>query len=488
MPIVNGYWMPTLSDKQAQIVNCRKRFLLVSGPKKSGKTIGCTHALVRHAVETDRGRIAIFARTTKLATDGGVWQDLIGLSIPEWINGDTGLKWVTPPKIDGSTRQHYTEISNRVGNKTRFVLNSLDFDGNIEEVIRGKRYSMIYFNEFSNFRSRHVFDIAIDQLRCVHLPFEAHQFMADTNPSDEGEESWIYKLWWGERSMENHPDVAFRNDLEVIEVMIEDNPFLNDRERDSLIATFRHDPDVYNRYIKGIWTTSSADSHFSDVFRPELHIVGDTSSIYEAEWEILLPEDNCQDLITGWDIGSINHAIHIIEPATIEGRIVFKVLDEIVLIGQKLGLGDVTQMVMDRMDYWEGVIGRPVNWRHWSDKSAFDSFRPIAELYDYAFISKFSDGRIDLRAAPKFNNSVPKRVDTLRRLLFEDRLLVSAKCLKTIAMFRGLKKGDKRSNYLDRISPLKHPFDSLSYPLLSESPHDLEAGVGPKVGRMVTMT
>lgn len=485
MPIIDGYWNPLLSPKQAKIASCRKRYHLVSGPKKSGKTLGCCHRVIRHAFETDRARVGLFTKTTKVAKDGGVWTDLTEIVLPEWINGNIGLELVTPPRVDGQTRQLYFEILNQHGTKSRISLNSLDYDLDIEAVIRGKRYSMIYFNELSNFKNRKVFDVSIDQLRCVHLGYDDHQWLADCNPADEGEESWIYKIFYVERTDEGHPDIAFRNDLELTEVMIEDNPFLNDRERANLYATFRHDPDLFNRYIRGLWTTGTSDSHFADVFRPEIHVIGDTTHMREEEWEVLLPSESCTELITGSDIGSINHSIHIIAPTVIEGKISYDVIDEIVLIGEKIGLGDLTDIWMEKMAYWEKFLGHPIHWRHWSDKSAFDSYRPMAELYDYTFIHKHSGGKIMLQAAPKFPESVRKRVDVVRRLLFSDRLLISAKCTKTISMLRSLKKG-KNTEYVDRGSIHKHPFDSLSYALLAEAPSDLiPEDLGPRKGRLV---
>lgn len=487
MPIIDGYWHPNLSIKQAHIASCRKRYHLVSGPKKSGKTIGCCHRVIRHAFETDRARVGVFTKTIKVAKDGGVWTDLVDIALPEWIAGNIGLELVTGPKVDGQTRQVYFEILNKFKTKSRIVLNSLDYDKDIEAAIRGKRYSMIYFNELSNFRDRIVFDISIDQLRCVHLGYDDHQWLADCNPADDGEESWIYKLFYIERADEGHADPTFRNDIELTEVMIEDNPFLNDRERTNLYATFRHDPDLFDRYIKGLWVTATRDSHFTDVFRPEFHIIGDATHMREEEWDVLLPSEGCADLISGSDIGSINHSFHIIEPLLVDGKITYNVIDELVLIGEKVGLGDLTDMFMEKMDYWESFLGRPVLWRHWSDKSAFDSFRPMAELYDQQFIHKYSDGRISLQAAPKFPESVRRRVDVIRRLLFAERLLVSAKCIRTISMLRSLKRG-KGASFVDRSSIHKHPFDSLSYALLAEAPADLEPErVEPRSGKLILM-
>lgn len=487
MPIINGYWNPPLSPKQAQLVNSRSRYLLASGPKRSGKSLGNLHRMVKLAFETDRARWAVFSKTIKEAKEGGVWSDLTDIVLPDWLNANIGMDLVTPPKVDGQSRQLYLEISNRHGNRSRIALNSLDYDGDVEKVAKGKRYSGVYFSELSKFKTRNVFDITVDTLRCVHLKYEDHYWMADTNPADEGEESWIWKLWYEERCREDHEDPAFRNDLGLIEIMIPDNPFLTQREIDNLNATFRHDPDLYNRYILGKWTTATSDSHFSDVFKPEIHIVGDASGPKEEDWEVLLPEENCTALITGSDIGSINHSFHIIEPAKLaDGPPIYKVLDEVVILGEKVSLADVVEQWIERMRFWERVIGGPIQWRHWSDKSAFDSYRPQAELYDYQFVYKASGGYITLQAAPKFNESVRSRVDTVRRLLFADRLLISARCKQAITMLNSLKKGTTSSKFVDRQSIFKHAFDSLSYALLAEAPIDLvPPAPEPRSGRIV---
>jgi len=467
-----GYWVPISSVKQLQIFNDYHRFLLISGPKKSGKTLGCADKVLRHAWETDRARVGVFAKTVKLAVDGGCWTDLTDSLMQEWIPADMGMTIVTPPKVDGRTRQTYFEVSNVHGTVSRIVLNSLDYDDDIETVIRGKRYSMIWFNELSNFRSRKVFDISIDQLRCVHLPYTAHQWMGDTNPADEGDLSWIYKLWYGERADDDHADPKFRDELGLIEVMIPENPFLSEQERSILTATFRHDPDMYSRYIEGKWTSSSANSHFADVFRSDLHVIGEATGPRQEEWDILLPEENCIELITGWDIGSINHAISFIEPVMSKGRLIYKVLDEIVILEQKISLSDLTDMAMEKMDYWEAQIGKDIKWRHWSDKSSFDQYRPAAEIYDYMQINVSSRGRIMLVAAPKWKDSIRDRINMTRKLLYEDRLVVSILCEQTVAMFKGLRKGNTMANFVDRSSRFKHIFDAMTYPILAESPRD----------------
>lgn len=487
------YWIPPMTEKQLRIFNCFKRVLLAAGPKKSGKTLGVCHKVIRHAVDTFNAHIGVFTKTIKVAVDGGCWTDLVKITLPQWFE-NTGIRFTTQPKVDGATRQAFFEISNRHGGTSRIVLNSLDYDDDIEAVIRGKRYSLLWFNELDNFRLRKVFDVSYDQLRMVGLPYDSHQWIADTNPSDEGEDSWIYKLWYRDRVSEEVPDYvhstpdglkAFRQlqaELDLVEVMIPDNTFLTEQDRLGLYARFQHDPDLFQRYIMGKWTTSSADSHFADVFKPDLHILGNVSSLNVDSWEVLLPEENCHELITGWDIGDMNHGVVILEPAVINGLITFKVLDSVVILKDKIGIPDLTEMVLEKMERWEQYLGRQVHWRHWSDQSAFDHYRAAAERYDHDIVYTSSQGRINLRAAKKGQNSVKHRINLARRLLFYGRLVTSASCPDVINMFRGLKKGTTQTAIIEKGNRHKHCFDALTYALSSELPLEIEAQM-PNYGK-----
>ena len=139
MPIhADGYWVPLLSPKQFEIFNCYKPYTLVSGPRRSSKTIACLHRLLRHAWETPMARIAMFARTRKSADQGGVFTDLMETVLPEWTSANMGMRVCTGAKnaptqlTDGGTRILYVDVSNAHGNKSRIQLHSLDYDFDIE--------------------------------------------------------------------------------------------------------------------------------------------------------------------------------------------------------------------------------------------------------------------------------------------------------------------------------------------------------------------
>lgn len=471
MPLVKtpsgSFWVPEMSPKGVSIYNNQMRFLLVAGPRRSGKTIGVCDRVWRHCWDVDRARVGVWVKFAKLAMDGGCWTDLNIRLEDQWLASNMGMKLIKAGH-EPISRQPFLDVSNRYGTKSRVSLNSLDFDANAETLMRGKKYSMVWMNEFSNFKTRKVFDTAIECLRVG--PNSSRQFIADTNPDEEGEDSWIWKLWWGERLADQHPDPAFRDQLDVIEVMIEDNPFLTTEERTLLEAQYRHDPDLYNRYILGRWTRATTDSVFSDVFRHELHIIGDCSHRDTGEWDLMLPQDDCTDLVTGWDLGSVNFSISFMEPATIDGMPTFKLLDEVVWIKKKVGLEDLVEAVLEKMAFWERQVGKPIMWRHWSDKQALDTHRPIGDTYDAAYVYKYSGGQIDLKAAPKFPDAVRMRVVLLRRLLFGGRVLVGANCPAHISMLKGLRKGTTALSVIDRLSVHKHPFDSFTYALQSELP------------------
>ena len=334
---------------------------------------------------------------------------------------------------------------------------------------------MIYVAELDNFADRIVFDVSREQLRMPGLTEEQHLWLADTNPSEEGTESWIWKLFAVERLMENHPEPEFQKHLHMVEFDIDDNLAMTPAQKAEMRGSYMHDKDLLDRYYYGKWKASSHNSHFADVFRSDVHVIGNAEAKDESLWEVIPPTDNCVDLVTGFDLGSgRNHSAHILEPIDMGGKTGFSVLDELIEVGRMVNIVDFTLKFMEKMERLENYVlrefGRKVRWRHWSDSSAFvfRSASDRAQCFDHLIVLRTSDGKIQLRAAPKFPGSVRKRVDLTRRLLHENRLWVSANCKGTIDMFRLLRKGKAQTDFIADGSPHKHPFDSLSYPLISE--------------------
>jgi hypothetical protein len=299
--------------------------------------------------------------------------------------------------------------------------------------------------------------------------------LADTNPADEGEQSWIWKLFYKERLAENHPYPDVQAKYQVIEFSLDSNPWLSQSDRNEIFARYAHDEDRKQRYCYGRWTTSTEKGLFSDVFMADTHVLGKINPFSESEWEVILPSETVSKLPTGWDLGaSKNHSFHLLERLGADGNqsSIFHVLDEVVSVGAMITVEDFVELVMERINFWKQCIRvnchqNPVEWRHWSDTSAFNTFRAALGGFDHTIVAIASEGEIMLAASPKGKGSVFKRVDLLRRLLFQGRIFVSARCIETIRMLGSLKAGKTKMEPVER-SDMLHVFDSLTYALSAE--------------------
>lgn len=489
-----------ISPKQKLLMEfCRiHKFLLASGPRYSSKTVGCLHCICDHAWRTDRGNIALVSVSQSAGLDSGVWEDLVNVIIPGWINSGMGMKWVRKPYIANVTKKPTCEVSNAYGNRTRIQLDSLKFEHEVESRFKNKRYSMMYVTELSNFKFRKTYDIWGECLRMLHLKEEQHLFLADTNPSDEGEDSWIYKVWYiiPRLNYQEYIEMAnkealpivnerqflsLQRDTKLVEFEIADNIFASQNRIDELISRYSSDQDLYDRYIRGLWKKASTDALFSAVFKPGIHIVGEHETPGNPNPEIMLPEDATFDLKTGMDPGAWrNTAAVIVEKLikTLPGgkqKSFFKALDEQVIVGQDHSLDDFTEDFVEKMDWWEERMGRKFLWTHWSDRSVFDMKDPRESKYYHQIIHEASDGRIILQAADRSPHSVRRRIALFRKLLFENRFFVSRdKCPMIIEMCRSLRKGTTDAQAIQKGSKHKHVFDALMYCIASECYEEMQ--------------
>ena len=484
-----NFWCPDLNPVQMLALNDYHRYLLLEGPKYSGKSYASVAKVVRHLWETDRAEVAVMARTIKSAKSAGIYVEICQ-QIETWMaHGYFRGKWIRPgPQTsDGTSKVPYATMYNLHGTVSRISLFNCQDDAEVEIAVKGARYSMVYFGELTNYRDRIVFDATISQLRCLHLPYESHQWLADCNPDIRGESSWIYQLFFVEkfRPATTPSEQHFRDDLHSIHFDIADNPKLDPREVENLKAAYAHSKDFTDRYVHGLWTASSEGGHFVDLFIPNLHVVGDANSSDKEQWEMLVPSDGCQELIGGWDPGDVNHSFHLFTKRIVNNALTFDVLDELVFLKTRIGLEDFTYLVIEKLDYWENYIRKEcgvkeINSRHWSDDSVFN-FTSAANSYDALIIRNASEGRINLLAANKAKGAVRLRVELLRKFLFQKRIFFSAQLFETIRMLKGLKRGPSNVNFIDPLDPLKHIFDSLTYGLMGEAPMDAQNRSRPKV-------
>ena len=468
------YWLPTLSAKQKQVFNCYNRFVLVCGGRYTGKSIAVCHRVWRHLWETPNAHVGLFAVTTKSAKEGGSWQDLVTIG-QEWVDsgmiGDTDLpiaytsdnNGIPGPKIDGTTRTAYFAIRNKHGGESKCRLYSLDNENEIESKVKNYRFSMIWFIELSNFKNKDVFRQSHPALRQFGVRDEEMMWIADTNPAKEGKDSWIYKLFY-QRKSEDGKESGL--DLKVIEIQLDDNPFITEKRRLELEENWKDDPGEYERNYEGQWVRGKGGQEkvFAPMIIPGFHFVDDAIDVAKET----------RTLITGWDLGHVNHGIVMWEQRLVNGYYHWNLLDELETIGEKVTIEEVAYEFWQKMKAIEGFYNRRFLWKHWSDDTALNTWRSAIGGYDQALVLKATNGEVELEAAEKPKGSVMHSVKIIRRLIRDKRLFIGKNCPASIRMLEELEYSDDLGQEIDETGPLKHIFDAFRYPIYMESRTELE--------------
>lgn len=475
----DGYWVPTLFPKQLEHFNETAVYQLCSGPVMSSKSISCENAILKHLWNVPGARFAAFAKTVKSAKHGGSYSDLIEIVMPEWLNAglvgerpDIRFEYTQEPKVDGSTRTHLFRIRNRWGGESEFLLFSLDCDADVEAKLKNTRYSGMWFIELSNFGDENedyrIWRVSSNRLRMPHLKPEQHLWLADTNPSDEGEDSWIHKLFYQKRGLDPVKDEWMIKNLKVIEFKISDNLSLTPTQVQKIHSENRSDPQLFDRNVNGLWVASSRGGHFSDVWLPNIAVRGDVSSPNRENWEIIIPDAGTIDFYCGWDPGDVHTSFHIAVKRVIEeDSYAYSYIDELANLGKMVSLEDFVDVVMQKLALWERIMleehgVKELKWHHYSDSSAFNPKASINGT-EASLIYLYSRGKIKLQAVDKPKGSKRARVNAWRRLLFTQRLFISAQLTNTLKMVRSLRKGSSELEFISEVGGWRHLFDSASY-------------------------
>lgn len=494
-----GFWIPPLNLKQYEIFQSYSRYLLVHGPRYSGKTFGIIHRVLRHAFDVDGAMIGVIAKTLKNAKSSGVWL-LLCRFITHWEKHCKGFKVLEGPKTAGDTKLSFVRIRNRHGTISEIQCHSLEHAQEVEAKFKSSCYSMFWLSEVDQFCTEHAFGILCDALRMTpFIPFEQHQIIADCNPPDSGTNNWLWKRWFeykdsAPKDTDTDKTAVAKAHLHRILVMIDDNPQLAPEQKDDLIERYRHRPSFFNRFVLGIWEMAVEDGHFTEVWDESKHVLGKMDCPAD-EREVMIPTAACKTMLTGWDMGEKNHAFHIIEkitnedPVTRKQIVSFSAIDEIVIISTFTLIGDFVEACLERISYWEKwqLEQRQItlSWRHWSDTNAFD-VSARSGTSNAAIAYEASGGRINLIGAPKYRGSNKDKVDLLAELLGQGRLHVSAQLLATRAMFANLRKGSDAVGKFVADDDHKHPFDSLAYPIIAEAPADMIRGTALQTAKKTT--
>lgn len=489
----DGSWVPDLIPKGYEIFNSYKRCLLIDGPRRSGKSISADNKVCRHLWEVEHAKVGIIARTLKQGKTG-VWDDLTGWVVQQWIEANMGFRYTMEPKMEADTKMSSFKVRNFHGGESVCQLHSLEHDQDVETKFKDSRFSLIYLVEADKFKERAVFTTLKSQLRALGVPFESHQIICDCNPPEEGEDHFLHDIFikkLGNNKREDGPDPEFYDYFARIQVLLEDNTKLTPAEMHEQKEQYKYDPDLYARWTEGKWIKYSTAGHFKDIYFPNIHVKGNASSYNKDDWELLVPTENCIELFTGWDLGDVNHAAGIASKRELPDGTAFDLIDELVILDRRVSIDDFTEAFLERMDFWENFLleryGRKnIRWRHWSDESAF-KYKAAADSYDELIVRNASGGRIVLSGCPKGRNSVRQRISLFKKLLFQNRIAISAQLKYTQDMCRNLKPGTRQGEPIDidAHATEKHVFDFWTYMLASESPMDLERRIRPVTTRNI---
>jgi hypothetical protein len=512
MPILkDGTWEPLMTPKQREAYYMEKRYMLLSGPRLAGKTIGAIHKVIKHAWETgdDKigARIGVFCTTIKVGLSG-VWDDIYKL-LKIWeadnIVGEDDQPFTVignQMTSRGATRQYYMQIHNKYGAVAEFQLHSLEFEGDVEDKFLGSRFSCLYFSELQNFHERSTFDIPKNQLRALGIPYEQHLWIADTNPPEEGDSHWAHQVFFIDPNLEEPPELIkteedireFRRsqaETGLLLFAIDDNPLADPRDIANVKTTYKDDPEGWARFVEGKWVRGVGfkGAWFAKDFvqRRSTIVVGHADEserlIPSEDWERLLPEKETRTLYVGLDPGETNHAGAILQKRFVEGLSTWDVIDEVVHLKKDVMLSEFGEELLSKMTALEQYLGREPDWTCWGDTS-LDRWRSnTADGTDANVLMRSVDNKFFIRFAAdaKKPKMVRRRLTLLMNLIRNGRLFVSAHCFATIRMLEGLRKGSTEFQHILKGDPNKHIFDAISYAIFSEMLEDNELQINEAV-------
>src|SRR5690349_6774155 len=265
-----GVWKPPITEKQYLLATFPERFILAAGPRHTTKTAGTLHALVNQAYFVPDASCAFVAISQTNAADSGAWVDLTEKVIPDWINGGFGMHWVEEPRVTLHTHKNYCEISNHFGGTSRIQLYTLADEKEVESLFKNKSFTTIYITELSKFKKHETFTTLIQCFRGIGRPPHHFKFIGDTNPADEGTDSWIWKLWYGIKELPELND--YQRQFRLLEFNFDDNIFYTETQKNEIRQSFEHDHDLYRRMVLGEWIKVSDGSFFQQTFKRSLHV------------------------------------------------------------------------------------------------------------------------------------------------------------------------------------------------------------------------
>lgn len=480
-PVKNRKWHPRLNPVQKQIFDCEAPYVLVHGEKHTGKSVGCLNRVIRHCYENKNALAFVLTAVKSMQDDGGAWHKLITEILPQWEEG-LGLRW---KRANDKQHNEFVWVQNQHGEWSQIKGISAPHPEQLRERFPGREPSLVFVDELTLCSTDEYFKAPTAQLGRRPFVEGVQQFIGATNPA--GPSHWVHDLFF----VKPFDEEAGKWDENFALIYVP----LSDNERhtppgyiDNLKAIYKHDPIEAARLIGGEWIDRpSGESLFREIYNPQIH-VKPLDANGDPDRRSWLQPAKGHPIIIGCDPGSMNNAFTFEQWVPVDGRMKWVAFDELVTIRKRIAYEDFIPMVARRVKFWRETVGctaadLPMVWV--SDNSAFNQYRAAQGSFDVLEIEKIWEAcrakygleSIKIRPAPKFNDSVMIRVQTLQKYLAADEFIVSSRCAKIQAMLLQLeaqkqKPGvafDPKLSMTPKRSEHLHVFDALTYPMLLAS-------------------
>lgn len=480
-PLKNKTWRPKLNPIQNSIFECEVRNILVHGEKGTGKSIGCCHRVVRHCFENKNAMAFVLTTVKSMSEDGGAWHKLITEILPEWEVG-LGLHW---KRANDKQHNEVIWVQNQYREWSQIKGISAPHPDQLRERFPGREPSLVFVDEITLCATDEYYKAPSAQLGRRPFVEGVQQFIAACNPA--GPSHWVHGKFFV-APFDEETGIWDENFITIYVPLADNETNLPPGYIDHLRATYKHDPIEAARLLGGEWIDRpSGESLFREIYNPAIHVLPRDAD-GNPSMRLRIQPAKGHAIIIGLDPGSLNNAFTFQQWLPVDGHMKWVAFDELVTIRKRILYEDFIPMVARRVEFWRKVVAAtahelPQVWI--SDNSAFNQFRAAGGSYDVLEIeriyeacrSKYGLESIKIKPAPKFNDSVMIRVQTLQKLLSQDGFVVSAGCPKIQAMLMQLeaqkqKPGtvfDPKLSLMPKRSEHLHVFDALTYPMILAS-------------------
>lgn len=478
-------WRPSLNPKQNEAFLSRSLYLLMHGPRASGKTISALHRIVEYLYRNDNCLGYVVVKEVGMATQGGAWDKLRLQVLPEWKDGNR-LEY-TESRLDPQTKNPYIWIRNRYRGWSMVMLVSLPVPTQVEDKIKGREPQIIVVDEAQTLDTSTYFTSLLQQLGRRPSSDDPAQIIFCCNP--EGPSHWLYQTFFIDpvNTETGEWDARYGNFQIPFSENVHNLP--PGYYENYVLPAVKNDPIMKARLVDGEWVDMpEGDSLFEGTFVPGVHVKGDPIRGVGILPVIPVP------VIVSYDPGAAHTVVYFTQVVATIDKIYKLVFDEIDHVGNYTPYTKLVPEIIARQLYWEDKMKFKFPWIHVSDDSAFNQYRAASGSFDAWDIQKISQQWVDqqkakidsnlpdhekrkaeanldrfvikMKAAPKGEHSIEARVRLLNEDLVTSSFMISAvTCPKGVEMFMRLThepddrlKPKKKARYGHNLSAMTYGF------------------------------